>query len=120
MQKLQEKKQAMEIEHAKRYSTLETEMQKVKSDHSSFVKDMENSRSAKVEANKRADETEDHALKTEERLKEVDNEVERRPEYFETMSMDAPEVADETTARETPVEEVVEGEVDAVDKEAIV
>ncbi|GAA0145443.1 hypothetical protein LIER_36130 [Lithospermum erythrorhizon] len=51
---LQEEKQTMELNHAKNYSTLEAEMLKLKNDHSSLAKNVEDSRSTCLEATKRA------------------------------------------------------------------
>ncbi|GAA0142604.1 hypothetical protein LIER_03463 [Lithospermum erythrorhizon] len=60
-----------------------------KSDHSSLAKDVKNSLSARVEATKRAEDPEAHALKAEECLKQVDAEVERHvSEYTETAEFD--------------------------------
>ncbi|GAA0160134.1 hypothetical protein LIER_16757 [Lithospermum erythrorhizon] len=102
---LQEEKETMGLEHAKRYNTLEAEMQKQKSNHSSLAKDLENSHAArveatkraedaearalKVEATKRAEDAEARALKAEELLKQVDAEVERRiAAYTKTAEFD--------------------------------
>ncbi|GAA0152370.1 hypothetical protein LIER_10870 [Lithospermum erythrorhizon] len=64
-------------------------MDKLKSDHSSLAKDMEDSRSARVEATKRDESVEARALKAEERLKQVESEVEKRvAAYTKTAEFD--------------------------------
>ncbi|GAA0139786.1 hypothetical protein LIER_01264 [Lithospermum erythrorhizon] len=57
--KLREGKQAMELQHAKNCSTLEAELEKLKRDQSTLLKDVEDSRLARLEAIKRAEIAED-------------------------------------------------------------
>ncbi|GAA0152063.1 hypothetical protein LIER_10637 [Lithospermum erythrorhizon] len=79
---LQEEKHAMELEHANRYNTLEAEMMKLKRDHSSLAKDVEDSRSASLEVTRRAEDAEARALKAEKRLEQVDAEMAQGIEEF--------------------------------------
>ncbi|GAA0142036.1 hypothetical protein LIER_35504 [Lithospermum erythrorhizon] len=130
---IQEEKQAAELNHAKKYITLEAEMLKVKSHHSSLAKDMEDSRSARLEAIKRAEVAEARSYKAENRL--ICGQVHRRlpsvgryvqpikkewpEEYFEGISVSSPIENVEAPGEQMAAPcEVVEGEV--VDDEVIV
>ncbi|GAA0178682.1 hypothetical protein LIER_42181 [Lithospermum erythrorhizon] len=112
-QKLREEKQAMELELAKRYNTLEANLEKPRNDQASLAKDVEGSHSANVEPTKRSEVAEARALKLLDlftRLKEDWHE-----EYFEDLlvanSTEAPaEVAEVATpAMEGDAAEIVGG-----------
>ncbi|GAA0169780.1 hypothetical protein LIER_24186 [Lithospermum erythrorhizon] len=75
-ERLREEKQTAEVEQAKRCSALEAELDKLKRDHASLVKDVEDSRSAAVAEAKRAEEAEARASKAETLLNQVDAESE--------------------------------------------
>ncbi|GAA0180810.1 hypothetical protein LIER_30157 [Lithospermum erythrorhizon] len=81
---LQEEKPTMELDYAKKYSTLKAEMLKLKNDHSSLAKDVEDSRSASLEATKRAEDAKARALKAEERLVQTDAAIAQQIEKFKT------------------------------------
>ncbi|GAA0143841.1 hypothetical protein LIER_04430 [Lithospermum erythrorhizon] len=134
--KLQEEKQTVVLEHVKSCNTLEAELEKLKHNHSSLAKDVEDTRSTKLEAVKRAEAAEAHAEEGDlfvgkesvvavygivtrfhgdfPQLVDMYNQFKKAwPEaYFEGLSVDSP-------LAETPTEDIeVAGEGDEVAEEA--
>ncbi|GAA0172694.1 hypothetical protein LIER_26466 [Lithospermum erythrorhizon] len=72
----------MELEHVKRCSTLEEDLEKLRSDQASLAKEVEDSRSMVVEATKRAEDAETRALKAETLLKQADAMADRNVAEF--------------------------------------
>ncbi|GAA0157127.1 hypothetical protein LIER_14459 [Lithospermum erythrorhizon] len=72
----------MKLDHVKRCNALEVNLEKLKRNQSTLAKDVEDSRSARLEAIKRAEVVEDRALRSETLLSQMDAELGRRVEEF--------------------------------------
>ncbi|GAA0167019.1 hypothetical protein LIER_22046 [Lithospermum erythrorhizon] len=127
--KLQKEKQAMELEDVKSCNTLEAELEKLKPDQSSLAKDVEDTRSAKLEAIKKGEVVKARASEVETRLSQMDAEIDRRlrslkifkeawPEpYFEGLFVDS-HLAETPTENVEATREGDEVAEEAVDDEA--